>query len=350
MNRFWSKSLSSIKPYTPGEQPKEKLIKLNTNENPYPPAPAVLSAIDEAKDHLRLYPPPESDGLAATLAAYHKVDKNMIFCGNGSDEVLALAYLAFFHDRGVIAPDISYSFYPVYAKMFDVEYHTIQLSEDFCIDAAKMNGLGKGVIFANPNAPTSLFMPVAQIEQILIQNPDAVVLVDEAYIDFGGETCIQLLDKYENLLVTRTFSKSHSLAGLRVGYAVGQEGLIEALYIVKNSFNSYPLDILAQAGAKAAINALDYYSHTKAKIISTRRNAANRMRAMGFNVLPASANFIFAEHPEMPAKLLLDELRSRKILVRHFNLPRIENFLRISIGTDDEMEAFFRALSDIFTR
>ena len=348
MSRYWSAVVHGLTPYVPGEQPKlANLVKLNTNESPYGPSPKVLDAVRaEAADTLRLYPDPNSDRLRAGIAAYHAVSADQVFVGNGSDEVLAHAFMALLkHDQPILFPDISYSFYPVYCGLYEIAHRTIPLTESFEIrvdDYLVPNG---GVIFPNPNAPTGRLLPLADIERLLAGNPDSVVVIDEAYIDFGGESAVGLVARYPQLLVTRTLSKSHALAGLRVGYAIGQPHLIEALNRVKDSFNSYPLDRFAQAGALASMEDRAYFESICAKVVRTRTLLVADMEALGFEVLPSGANFIFARHPAHEGAELAARLRERSIIVRHFKNPaRIAPFLRITIGTDAQCDALLAAL------
>jgi len=353
MSRYWSRVVNDLTPYVPGEQPKiANLIKLNTNENPFPPSPRVLAAIqaelgDDAA-RLRLYPDPNADLLKAAVAKRHGVTPAQVFVGNGSDEVLAHVFMALLkHDQPILFPDITYSFYPVYCGLYGIDYRTLPLSEDFSIkpaDYAQPNG---GIIFPNPNAPTGRLLALDTVEQILRANPDSVVVVDEAYVDFGGETAIPLVARYDNLLVIHTLSKSRSLAGLRVGFAIGHSSLIEGLERVKNSFNSYPLDRLAIVGAVAAMEDEAYFSQCCEAVVTTRDTLCTELADLGFNVLPSAANFIFARHPGHDAGELAKALRERSIIVRHFKLPRIDQFLRITIGTDSECQALINALRDI---
>jgi len=353
MSRFWSRVVGTLTPYVPGEQPKiANLIKLNTNENPYPPSPKVLAAIqaelgaDAAR--LRLYPDPNADLLKAAVARLHGVTSQQVFVGNGSDEVLAHVFMALLkHEAPILFPDITYSFYPVYCGLYGVDYVTVPLADDFSIDPADYMQPNGGIIFPNPNAPTGRLLAVAAIERILKANPDSVVVVDEAYVDFGGETAISLVDRHDNLLVVHTLSKSRSLAGLRVGFAVGHPALIEALERVKNSFNSYPLDRLAIAGAVAALDDAEHFERTRQAVIATRDTLTAELQSLGFDVLPSAANFIFARHPQRDAAQLAQALRERSIIVRHFRLPRIDQFLRITVGTDAECKALTQALRGI---
>ncbi len=350
MSKYWSELTKGLVPYVPGEQPKvQNLIKLNTNENPYPPSPKVIEAIDGFdKQRLRLYPDPNSDVLKQALADYHEVNKNQVFVGNGSDEVLALAFMAFFKQaEPILFPDISYSFYPVYCNLFEIDYQQLPLNEAFEIDLAGYPAENGGVIFPNPNAPTGRLLSLDQLRNLLQRNTESVVIVDEAYIDFGGESAIALVDQFPNLLVTQTFSKSRSLAGSRVGFAIGHEELIEGLERVKNSFNSYPLDMLAVTAAVAALQDEEYFETTRNKIIDSRDWLTAELQQLGFEVLPSAANFVFTRHPEHDAAELFAKLRERAILVRYFSATRIDQFLRITIGTQAEIEALVFALNEI---
>jgi histidinol-phosphate aminotransferase len=351
MSRYWSAVVHGLTPYVPGEQPKlANLVKLNTNENPYGPSPRVLDAVRaEAADTLRLYPDPNSDRLRAGIAAYHGVTADQVFVGNGSDEVLAHAFMALLkHDRPILFPDITYSFYPVYCGLYEIAHRAIPLGDAFEIrvdDYCVPNG---GIIFPNPNAPTGRLLVLAEIERLLDGNADSVVVIDEAYIDFGGESAVALVARYPQLLVTRTLSKSHALAGLRVGYAIGQAHLIEALNRVKDSFNSYPLDRFAQGGALASIEDRAYFESICARVVATRTRLVGELEALGFEVLPSAANFIFARHPQHEGAALAAALRERSIIVRHFrNPPRIAPFLRITVGTDAQCDALLAALKAI---
>lgn len=350
MSQYWSRLTHSLEPYVPGEQPKNKeYIKLNTNENPYPPSPKVIEAIQQAADsHLRLYPSPTCDDLRECIAQYHDLTEDQVFVGNGSDEVLALAFWAFFNPgEPILFPDITYSFYPVYANLCHIDYHLIPLSEDFSIPLEKFLTDNGGIIFPNPNAPTGKYVELAAIEKLLQKNSHRIVIIDEAYIDFGGESAVQLINKYPNLLVIQTLSKSRSLAGLRVGFALGNSALIEGLNRVKNSFNSYTLDRLALAGALAAFKDEFYFQETRQKVITTRTETVAKLQEMGFTVLPSLTNFIFISHPAASANSLYMQLKEKGILVRYFNQPRIDNFLRVSIGTDEEMKSFLETLTEI---
>lgn len=353
MKEFWSERIRGMVPYTPGEQPKGRtFIKLNTNENPYPPAPGVAQAIREAAgESLRLYPDPECTQLRAALAAYHGVTPEQVFVGNGSDEVLALCFQAFFGgQRPVVFPDITYSFYPVYAALYGVDYRLIPLNEDFTVPVEPFLGDNGGVLLPNPNAPTGRALGLDQVERLAAGNPEAAVVIDEAYVDFGAESALALLDRHPNLLVVRTMSKSRSLAGLRVGYAIGSANLIAALNCVKNSFNSYTLDRLAQAGALASVQDEAYFQENRRKVMETRSRTAAALEALGFTVCPSQANFLFASHPDHGGKELLAGLRERGVLVRWWDQPRISGYLRISIGTDAEMAAMLDALRDLLSQ
>ncbi len=348
MSQYWSPAVRELTPYVPGEQPREQLVKLNTNENPYPPAPGVGEALrDYATDHLRLYPDPTSAALREALAETFQVASSQVFVGNGSDEVLAFAFQAFFrHGAPLDVPTITYSFYPVYANLYGVELrkHPLNKQWEVDIDALAADANRSGVIFANPNAPTGHAHSLAAIETLLKRVTDRVVLVDEAYVDFGAESAVSLIDRYPNLLVTGTFSKSRSLAGLRLGYAVGSEELIDGLLRVKDSFNSFPVDSLASLVGIAALKDVEHFEACRERVITTRERTRRRLEALGFEVLPSKANFVLAQHPNHEGAQLFAGLRERGILVRHFNTSDLNNFLRITIGTDDEMNSLIEAL------
>ena len=347
MSRYWSELVNELTPYVPGEQPKtHNLIKLNTNENPYPPSTLAIKAMQaEASEKLRLYPDPESSDLKQCLADYYDVKSNQVFIGNGSDEVLAHCFQALLkHDKPLLFPDITYSFYPVYSQLYKIEYKQIPLDREFNIQLNDFYPENGGVIFPNPNAPTGKLLELHEIETFLDNNTESVVVVDEAYIDFGGETAIKLIDKYPNLLVIQTLSKSRSLAGLRVGFAIGQADLIEALERVKNSFNSYPMDRFSTAGAMAAFKDDDYFKQQCQKIIDSREWLNEQLVELGFNVVPSKTNFIFSSHEEHSAETIALKLREKKIIVRHFKQERIENYLRITVGTQEECQALVEAL------
>ena len=351
MSRYWSKVVHGLTPYVPGEQPKlPNLVKLNTNENPYGPSRRVLDALRaEVGDTLRLYPDPGSDKLRAAIAARHGLTADQVFVGNGSDEVLAHVFLALLkHDAPVLFPDITYSFYPVYCGLYGIEFTPVPLGAAFEIkvdDYLRPNG---GIIFPNPNAPTGRLLPVSEIERLLQANPASVVVIDEAYVAFGGESCVPLVKKYPQLLVTHTLSKSHALAGLRVGYATGHPQLIEALNRVKDSFNSYPLDRFAQAGAAAAMEDEAYFAGICQKVAATRTTLVAALQGLGFEVLPSAANFIFARFPERDGADIAAKLRERSIIVRHFrHPPRVSPYLRITVGTDEQCAGLVDALREI---
>ena len=348
MSKFWSPFVKDLVPYVPGEQPKlTKLVKLNTNENPYGPSPKALEAMrGELNDNLRLYPDPNGDRLKQAVASYYGVQASQVFLGNGSDEVLAHIFHGLFqHDAPLLFPDISYSFYPVYCGLYGIPYEAVALDEQFQIRVEDYQRANGGIIFPNPNAPTGCLLALEAVEQMLQANPDSVVVVDEAYIDFGGQTAISLVDRYPNLLVTQTLSKSRSLAGLRVGLAVGHPDLIEALERIKNSFNSYPLDRLAIVGAAAAFEDQAYFEQTCRQVIDSREQLVAQLTDRGFQVLPSAANFIFARHPEQDAAALAAKLREQGVIVRHFKQQRIAQFLRISIGTPEQNQALLDALN-----
>ncbi|MCL2563982.1 MAG: histidinol-phosphate transaminase [Oscillospiraceae bacterium] len=343
--QYLSKKAASLTPYVAGLQPQEPgWVKLNTNENPYPPSPRVAEVLARADAaRLRLYPDSDSTLLCNVLADRLNVPAENVFVGNGSDEVLGFAFGAFFGGKhGVMMPDISYGFYPVWAALFDVGVDVRPLSADFTINPDAYKDAA-GVVIANPNAPTGVALTLAEIERIVQQNPGGVVLVDEAYLDFSDLECaVSLVPQYDNLLVVRTFSKSHSLAGLRVGYAVGHADLIDGLQRMKHSFNSYPLDMLAQLGAAASMADADYWEETRRRIIATRERTAEALRTLGYTVLPSQANFLFVRASD--AKGLYEHLLAHKVLVRYWDKPRIRDFLRVTIGTDEEMEAFLQCV------
>ncbi|MCX8129189.1 MAG: histidinol-phosphate transaminase [Clostridia bacterium] len=350
MSKYWSELVKRIEPYVPGEQPKDKkYIKLNTNENPYPPSPKVIESIKRAADEsLRLYPDPDCNGLRETIAEYHKLKKEQVFVGNGSDEVLAFAYMAFFNPgKPILFPDITYTFYPVYSDLFNIDYKTVELDEDFSIPEDKFFQDNGGIIISNPKSPTAQCMDISSIKNILNRNTDRVVIIDEAYIDFGGQSAVSMIDEYPNLLVVQTLSKSRSLAGLRIGFALGHRDLIEALDRIKNSFNSYTLDRIALIAATEAFRDEEYFRKTVSKIVNTRERVSKELNSIGFRVTDSKANFIFISHPEIHAGVIFKELRDKGILVRHFKKPRIDNFLRVSIGTDEDMNKVVEALKEI---
>ena len=349
MSKYWTDLVHQLDPYVPGEQPQDQqFIKLNTNENPYPPSPEVIKTIQAyAHDSLRLYPDPESIQLRQTLATYHNIDIQQIFVGNGSDEVLAHSFQAFFKQAdAILYPDISYSFYPVYCALYQIDYQTVALDDTFCVNPADYKRSNGGIIIANPNAPTGIAMCLNSIRELLNHN-DSVVIIDEAYVDFGAESAIELIAQYPNLLIIRTFSKSRSLAGLRLGYALGQAELIEGLNRIKNSFNSYPIGSLDSAIAIASLNDEKYFQQCKQRIIDTRSQLSDSLVKLGFEVLPSSSNFLFVRHQSGSASDLYIGLKENGILVRHFKVARIEDFLRISVGADDECAALIDALKHL---
>lgn len=357
--------MSQLTPYVAGEQPEydANLVKLNTNENPYPPSPKVLSVIKQVADvGLQKYPDSSGQSLKNTIADYYHLDAKQVFVGNSSDEVLAHTFQAFFSQsqehaqeqiqkkkvKPLCFPDITYGFYPVYCKLYGINYQTIPLQEDFSLDLNQYSQNNGGIIFANPNAPSGIALSLLEIEACLKKNPDSVVVVDEAYVDFGAQTAIPLIDQYDNLLVTQTLSKSRSLAGLRVGFACGQADLIEALERVKNSFNAYPLDQLALAGACASFDDEQYFQEQRNKVIKTRTSIMKTLQDLGFDVLESKANFVFAKPPKgFTAKAIFQSLREYNIIVRYFEKPRIDEYLRITIGTDEQMNKLSEVLSDI---
>ena len=350
MSKYWSELVKRLEPYVPGEQPKDKkFIKLNTNENPYGPSPRVLDAIRLAADEsLKLYPDPSCDMLLSAAADYYGIKKEQIFTGNGSDEVLAFSFQALFDPgRTVLFTDITYTFYPVYASLFNIDYRSIPVDDDFGIPVEKFFDSKGGVVIANPNVPTGKYLPFESVKRILDNNTSTVVIVDEAYIDFGGESVVKLVDEYPNLLVVHTFSKSRSLAGMRIGFAIGNSELINALNRVKNCFNSYTLDRLAIIAGTEAFKDNAYFVKTRNNVIRTRGRLSLELRKMGFTVIDSVTNFIFTGHPKVNADVIFRELRERGILVRHFNKPRISNYLRISIGTETEMDCLLETVREI---
>ena len=349
MSQYWTDIVQNLDPYVPGEQPQDQqYTKLNTNENPYPPSLAVTRAIDDYdKDNLKLYPDPESTRLREALARRFEVGIENVFIGNGSDEVLAHSFQAFFkRDRPLLFPDISYSFYPVYCALYQIDYKLIPLRDDFTIDVDDYDIEQGGIILPNPNAPTSRLLALNEIER-LCQNSRSVVVIDEAYIDFGGESAIALTQKFDNLLVIQTFSKSRSLAGLRLGYAIGHKDLIEGLNRIKNSFNSYPIDSLAQTAALASLQDEDYFQQRCADIMQTRDSLTEQLCRLGFEVMPSAANFVFARHAGHGAQQLYQQLKKKGVLVRYFNKPGIDNFLRITVGTPQQIETLIDRLKGI---
>ena len=346
--REFEKNIRKVEPYVPGEQPQKKVIKLNTNENPYPPAPGVLAAMKKLEGHvdsLRLYPDPTSDTLVSALADFYHVGKDQVFVGVGSDDVLSMCFLTFFNsEKPVLFPDVSYSFYKVWADLFAIPYETPALDANFWIhpeDYYRENG---GVIFPNPNAPTGLLLSLEAVEDMIRHNQDVVVIVDEAYIDFGGKSALELIKKYENLLVVQTFSKSRSMAGMRIGFAIGHPDLIKALNDVKYSYNSYTMNMPSLILGTETVKDDAYFKETVQKIIDTREWSKTRLTELDFTFPDSMSNFIFASHNRVPAKELFEALKKQQIYVRYFDQPRLSNYLRISIGTREEMEALFAFL------
>ncbi|MBP3569535.1 MAG: histidinol-phosphate transaminase [Lachnospiraceae bacterium] len=339
----WRKNVRVVEPYVPGEQPKqEDMIKLNTNENPYPPAPGVEKVLKSMETgDFRLYPKPDARELVDALAEEYQVPANQVFVGVGSDDVLGMAFLTCFNgEKEILFPDITYSFYPVWADLFKIPYKRPALDENFCIKKEDYFVPNGGIVIANPNAPTSIAMPLADIEEIVAKNPDSVVIIDEAYVDFGGESALPLVDKYDNLLVVQTFSKSRSMAGMRIGFAIGNKELIDAMYAVRNSYNSYTMNMPSILCGVEAVKDHAYFDKTRQAIMETRTETAKKLEALGFTVLPSSANFLFAAHERVPAEELFQMLREKHIYVRYFKSPRIQNYLRITIGTPEQMEKF----------
>lgn len=343
MSREWTKNLRNIEPYVPGEQSKDKdIVKINANENPYPPSPKaaeVLKSFDTNK--LRFYPSANSTKLKEAIAKYYKVDVSNVFVGNGSDDVLAVAFQSFFNsEKPIVYPDLTYSFYPVWCSLFGIKYKNYPVGDDFRINPEDYKEKNGGVVIPNPNAPTSLGEGLDFVEKILDYNQDSVVIIDEAYVDFGGTSSIPLIDKYENLLVTGTFSKSRSLAGLRIGFAIGSKALIDVMEAVKNSYNSYTVDSLSIEMGAASIEDDEYFKSTCKKVIKTRERVTLELKKLGFDVLDSQTNFIFVTHNKHNMKSLFEYLKTQKVFIRYFSLPRIENYLRITIGTNEEMDIF----------
>ena len=352
MSKYWSDFVGTLDPYTPGEQPANtNLTKLNTNENPYPPSPAVMEAMRCAvNDDLRLYPPPNADLLKQTIADYFQLTPAQVFVGNGSDEVLAHVFNGLFRQaQPILFPDISYSFYPVYCGLYAIEFNKIPLAEDFSLNLDDYRRANGGIIFPNPNAPTGRLLALDAIESLLQENSDSVVVVDEAYIDFAdaNASAVSLIDQYDNLLVVQTMSKSRALAGLRIGYALGSAHLVEGLERIKNSFNSYPLGHVQLAAAVASFNDRDYFEATRKQVISSRELLVDQLETLGFEVLPSAANFVFARHGAYLGADLTRSLRQQNIIIRHFNKPRIDEFLRITVGTPEQNQQLIAALTEL---
>ncbi|AGF57134.1 histidinol-phosphate transaminase [Clostridium saccharoperbutylacetonicum] len=347
MSKFWNDKVKEIEPYVPGEQPKDKkYIKLNTNENPYPPADNVIEAMKNAvNDDLKLYPDPTCSELIEEIAKYYSLNKDEVFIGNGSDEILAFSFMTFFSkEKQILFPDISYTFYKVYAELFNLDYKLVKLDDNYNIPLEELKFSNGGIIIPNPNAPTGKYIDIEQLRVLIETNKDSVVIIDEAYIDFGGESMVKFIKEYDNLLVIQTLSKSRSLAGLRVGFALGHRDLIEGLNRIKNSINSYTIDRVALAGAKVAIKEQEYFKEITKKIINTRERTVKDLEALGFLILESKANFVFVQHNKVSGKYLYETLKDNGILVRYFNKDRIDNFLRITIGTDFEMNALIEKL------
>ena len=350
MSDLWENNVRKVVPYTPGEQPKETdIIKLNTNENPYPPSPRAEKVLREYESgRMRLYPDPDATVLVDALAERYGLKPSQIFVGVGSDDVISVAFMTFFNSqKPVLFPNITYSFYDVWADVYRIPYKTIPLTEDFRINAEDYKTENGGIIFPNPNAPTGVLEPLEKVEEIIKANPSSVVIVDEAYVDFGGESALGLIDKYENLLVVQTFSKSRSMAGMRIGFAMGSEKLIKYMNDVKFSINSYTMNPITQLCGAEAVKDEEYFKETVAKVIATREKTKKELSALGFSFPESKSNFIFASHKTKPAKEIFEALKERKIFVRYWNKPLINNYLRISIGTDSEMDRLFEALREI---
>ena len=350
MSRYWSDLVDQLTPYVPGEQPqRDKLVKLNTNESPYEPSPAAMRAIASVSaDSLRLYPDPESASLKQAFARYNDLLAEQVFIGNGSDEVLAHTFQALLkHDKPLYFPDITYSFYPVWCDLYGIAHCDVPVADDFSIDPADYPAENGGIIIPNPNAPTGVAMGLDTIRALLDKSRHSVVVIDEAYIDFGGDSAVRLINEYDNLLVIQTLSKSRALAGLRVGAAMGNPALIEGLERIKNSFNSYPLDIVAQRAALASLEDDEHLRRNCQRVIASRERLCREMASLGFTVLPSAANFIFATHAEREARVLFAALREQGIIVRYFDKPRIDNYLRISIGTDEQCDVLLAALAKL---
>ena len=350
MSREWTKNLRNIEPYVPGEQSKDKdIVKINANENPYPPSPKaaeVLKSFDTNK--LRFYPSANSTKLKEAIAKYYKVDVSNVFVGNGSDDVLAVAFQSFFNsEKPIVYPDLTYSFYPVWCSLFGIKYKNYPVGDDFRINPEDYKEKNGGVVIPNPNAPTGVEMPLSEIEEIVAKNPDSVVIVDEAYVDFGGVSALPLVDKYENLLVVQTFSKSRALAGMRIGFAIGQKKLISYLNDVKFSFNSYTMNRLTIACGKACVEDRAYFQEITGKIVATREWTKQKLTELGFTFPDSKANFIFATHKTVPAQELFENLKTAGIYVRYFKKPRIDNYLRITVGTQAEMERLVEVLVEL---
>ena len=349
MENLWKNNLRKITPYVPGEQSKNKnIVKLNANENPYPPSPKAIEALKSFNsDRLRFYPNANSTELKEALAEYYNVDIENIFVGNGSDDVLAIAFQSFFNsDKPIVYPDLTYSFYPVWCDLFGIPYKTYPVDDNFRIIPEDYKEANGGVVIPNPNAPTSIGEGLDFVEKIMQYNPDSVVIIDEAYVDFGGTSSVELTNKYKNLLITGTFSKSRSLAGLRIGFAVGSKELISVMEAVKNSYNSYTVDSVSIAMGTASIRDNEYFKATCKRIIDTRERFTKELKALGFKVLDSSTNFIFATHSDLSMKDMFEYLKTKNVFIRYFSLPRIENYTRITIGTDEEMDILLKEIKE----
>ena len=349
MSRYLKQCYQALEAYVPGEQPRDmEYVKLNTNESPFPPAPSVTTALGEADiELLRLYSDPTGRELKTKLAELYGLKNENIFLSNGSDDILNFAFMAFADERGAVFPDITYGFYPVFAELHGIGYTEIPLLDDFSIDYSAYCNQNKLIVIANPNAPTGMGIPVWQIEEILKSNPDSVVVIDEAYVDFGGESCYKLIDAYENLLVVRTFSKSRCMAGARLGYAFGAASLIEDLQKIQYSTNPYNVNRLTMRLGALTVDAEAYYQDKCSQIIQVRQWASEQLEALGFQVLPSQTNFIFAAHPAIAGRSLYEQLKARGVLVRHFSKPRIANYVRITIGTKSQMQILIHAVREI---
>lgn len=350
MSKHWSRLISQVQPYTPGEQPREKeYVKLNTNENPYPPSPQAIRAMREAaNEDLRLYPHPAYENLREAAGRRHGLNKEQVFVGNGSDEILAFSFLAFFDpDEPLLIPAITYSFYTVYADIFQVNYQTVPLKDDFSPRLEVFLRRRGNVLLPNPNTPTGKTISPEEIEKLVAEKEDKVVIIDEAYVDFGGRSAVPLIRDYPNLLITRTLSKSHSLAGLRVGYALGQESLVEGLWRVKNSINPYTLDRISARGAAAALEDEEYCQRIVSRVVQTRERTGRKLEEMGFQVVDSNSNFLLVTHPDYGGEQLFKGLKERGILVRYFPQPPVDDYFRVSVGSEEEMDAFLDTLAEL---
>lgn len=353
MNDLWKKNLRDIEPYVPGEQSKDRdIVKINANENPYPPSPKAVEALNNFNtDKLRFYPQANATALKQAIADFYEVKAENVFVGNGSDDVLALAFQAFFNgDKPIAYPDITYSFYPVWCRLLGIEYVNFPLDENFRINVEDYKAENGGVVIPNPNAPTSIGEGREFVEKLMEYNQDSVVIIDEAYCDFGGVSSVPLIEKYENLLVTGTFSKSRSLAGMRIGFAIGSKTLIDTLEAVKNSYNSYTVDALSIAMGIEAMKDVEYFNETISKIIATRTRVTEELRLLGFDVLDSQTNFIMATHKDYDMKEMFEYLKENKIFIRYFNQPRINKYVRITIGTDEEMDKLLNGVKNFINR